>query len=105
MKRLLLAATIALLPLPSLAQASTCEGVGSAVAVRMGGSTDVATLSRVGSDIYNGALPCDGATVFNTSAIFIIDTSPNRDGEDFVGIDLSGGPFAPGTESAKNGAV
>jgi Ca2+-binding RTX toxin-like protein len=105
MKRLLLVATIALLALPSLANASTCERVGSAVAVHMSGSTDVATLSRVGSDIYNGLTPCDGATVFNTSEIFVLDTSPGRAGEDFVGIDLSGGPFAPGTESAKNGSV
>jgi Ca2+-binding RTX toxin-like protein len=105
MKRILLATAIALLALPALAQASTCQRVGSAVAVHMSGSTDVATLSRVGSDIYNGLTPCDGATVFNTSAIFILDTTPNRDGQDFVGIDLSGGPFAPGTSSAKNGRV
>src|SRR3954452_20860391 len=107
MKRtaILLAAAVALLALPSLANASTCERVGSAVAVHMGGSSDVATLSRAGSDIYNGVTPCDGATVFNTSAIFVIDTSPNRNGDDFVGIDLSGGPFAPGTGSSKNGQV
>jgi Ca2+-binding RTX toxin-like protein len=73
--------------------------------VHMSGSSDVTTLSRVGSDIYDGVTPCDGATVFNTSAIFVIDTSPNRNGDDFVGIDLSGGPFAPGKNAAKGGNV
>ena len=100
-----LATAAAILALPSLAQASTCTRVGSAVAVHMSASTDVATLNRVGSDIYNGVTPCDGATVFNTSAIFVIDNTPNRDGQDFVGIDLSGGPFAPGTGSSKGGQV
>jgi Ca2+-binding RTX toxin-like protein len=105
MKRLLLAVAIALLALPALAHASTCQRVGSAVAVHMGGSSDVATLSRVGNDIYNGYTPCDGATVYNTSTIFVSDTTPNKDGQDFVGIDLSGGAFEPGTASAKNGRV
>ena len=105
MKRVLLAAAIALLAIPSLAQASTCQRVGNALAVHMGGGNDVANLNRVGNDIYNGITPCAGATVFNTSTIFVSDTTPNGDGNDFVGIDLSGGPFAPGTGSAKNGQV
>jgi Ca2+-binding RTX toxin-like protein len=105
MKRLLLAATIALLALPSLAHASTCQRVGNAVSVHMGGSTDVANLNRVGNDIYNGATPCAGSTVYNTSTIFISDATPNKDGNDFVGINMSGGPFAPGTGSSKNGNV
>jgi Ca2+-binding RTX toxin-like protein len=105
MKRFLLATTIALLGLPALAQASTCQRVGNALAVHMGGSADVANLYRVGDAIYNGITPCAGATVYNTSAIFVNDTTPKGDGEDFVGIDLSGGPFAPGTGSSKNGNV
>src|SRR3954469_6083223 len=105
MKRLLLAAAVALLAIPSLAQASTCQRVGTALAVHMSNSTDVATLNRVGDAIYNGATPCGGSTVYNTSAIFISDATPNKDGQDFVGIDLSGGAFAPGTGSSKNGNV
>src|SRR4051812_10047684 len=105
MKRLLLAATIALLALPSLAHASTCQRVGNALAINMPGTTDVANLNRVGNDIYDGATPCAGATVYNTSAIFISDATPNKDGNDFVGINMSGGPFAPGTESSKNGRI
>jgi hypothetical protein len=105
MQRLLLAAVLALLALPSLAQASTCQRVGAALAIHMGGSTDVANINRVGDDIYVGVTPCAGATVYNTSTIFVDDTTPNADGADFVGIDLSGGPFAPGTGSSKNGQV
>jgi Ca2+-binding RTX toxin-like protein len=105
MKRFLLAAALALLALPSLAQASTCQRIGSAVAVHMGGSTDVVNLNRVGDAIYNGITPCDDATVYNVSAVFINDTTPNGDGNDFVGIDLSGGPFAPGSSKPKPGQV
>ena len=105
MKRLLLVAVLALLAIPSLAQASTCQRIGSDLAVHMDGSTDLVTLHRVGSDIYNGYKPCAGATVFNTSAIFLSDATPNKDGNDFVGIDLSGGPFAPGTGSSAGGNV
>jgi Ca2+-binding RTX toxin-like protein len=105
MKRLFLAAVLALLALPSLAQASTCQRVGGAVAVHMDQATDVVTLSRVGDAIYEGIKPCDDATVHNIGAIFVIDTTPNNDGNDYVGIDLGGGPFAPGTGSTKNGRV
>src|SRR3954447_26901994 len=105
MKRFLLATAFALLALPSLAQASTCQRIGSDIAIHLGGSTDLVNLNRVGSDIYTGLTPCDGATVFNTRTIFIVDTTPNKDGDDFVGIDLSGGPFAPGTGSSANGQV
>ena len=105
MKRLLLVAVLALLAIPSLAQASTCQRIGSDLAVHMDGSTDLVTLHRVGSDIYNGYKPCAGATVYNTSAIFLSDATPNKDGNDFVGIDLSGGPFAPGTGSSAGGNV
>src|SRR4051812_34905128 len=105
MKRLLLATALALLALPALAQASTCQRVGNSVAIHMDGGTDVATITRVGNDIYNGFTPCGGSTVYNTSSIFVSDATPNKDGQDFVGIDLSGGPLAPGTESSKNGNV
>jgi Ca2+-binding RTX toxin-like protein len=105
MKRLLLAATLAFLVLPSLAQASTCQRVGSAIGIHMPGSTDVVTLNRVGDQIYDGGTPCGGSTVYNTSVIFISDATPNKDGQDFVGIDLSGGPFAPGTGNASSGNV
>jgi Ca2+-binding RTX toxin-like protein len=105
MKRLLLAAVVALLALPALAKASTCQRINHAVAVHMGGSSDVAYLNRVGDAIYDGLTPCDDATVHNVDTVFITDTSPGRDGNDFVGIDLSGGPFAPGSGSPKNGQV
>src|SRR3954468_5466813 len=105
MKRLLLVTAVVLLALPALAQASTCQRVGSAIGVHMPNSTDVVNLNRVGDQIYNGATPCGGATVYNTSVIFISDATPNKDGQDFVGIDLSGGPLAPGTGNSSGGNV
>src|SRR5439155_17454901 len=102
---LFLVTAIALLALPSLAQASTCKRVGNTLVVQMPGSADVAKLSRVGNDIYNVYAPCAGATVYNTSSIYIRDTTPNTNGQDLVGIDLSGGPFAPGTGSSSGGNV
>ena len=98
-----LATAVALLALPSLAQASTCQRVGSALAVHMPGSVDSVELIRVGDQIYNGYTPCAGATVYNTSTIFVTDTTPNKDGDDYVRIDLSGGPLAPGTGSSSGG--
>src|SRR3954453_10244542 len=105
MKRLLLATAIALLTLPALAHASTCQRVGNALAVHMPGNVDSVELIRVGNDIYNGYTPCTGATVYNTSTIFVSDATPNKDGDDYVRIDLSGGPFAPGTGSSSGGNV
>jgi hypothetical protein len=100
-----MATAVAILALPSFAEASTCQRVGSALAIHMPGGTDSVQLIRVGNDIYNGYTPCAGATVYNTSTVFISDATPNKDGDDYVRIDLSGGPFAPGTGSSAGGNV
>jgi Ca2+-binding RTX toxin-like protein len=105
MKRIFLATAIALLALPALAHASTCQRIGTGLAVHMAGNVDNVELIRVGDQIYNGYTPCAGATVYNTSTIFISDATPNKDGDDYVRIDLSGGPFAPGTGSSSGGNV
>jgi Ca2+-binding RTX toxin-like protein len=95
---------VAVLAIAAPAEASSCAYVGNSVAVYMPGSSDTAGLHRVGDAIYDNGAQCGAATVYNTDAIFVSDTSPNQDGNDIVNIDLSGGPFAPGvTNEGPNG--
>ena len=81
------------------AQASSCTFLSGSVVATMPSGTDVVALHRVGNAIYNGGQSCGGATVYNTDLILVHDTTVNRDGDNLVGIDLSGGPFAPGGTS------
>jgi Ca2+-binding RTX toxin-like protein len=90
-------ASIAVLAIAGSAQASTCTYQSGAVSVYMPGASDGVTLHRVGDAIYNGGQQCGTATVYNTGIIVVNDTTSNRDGDDLVNIDLSGGPLAPGT--------
>src|SRR3954454_3607124 len=82
------------------ADAASCNYVAAAkaVVITLSNASDVATLRRdPNGEISDGASPCPaGATVNNTNVIFIRDNTPNKDGDDFVGIDLSGGPLGPG---------
>ena len=61
------------------------------------------SLTRVGNAITDGGTACGSANVFNTNAIFVFDTTPNHNGDDFLGIDLAGGPFAPGYDNEVGG--
>src|SRR3954447_2082002 len=91
-------AAAAILASASPADAASCSLVGKTVVIKLAFPSDVVSLNRgPNGAIYDGGSPCPaGATVNNTDAIFIRDTTPNRDGDDFVGIDLSGGPLGPG---------
>src|SRR6059058_1609642 len=79
---------LAVLVIAAPAEASSCTYVGTAVAVHMPGSSDVVGLHRVGDAIYDCGMQCGAATVYNTDAVFVQDTSPNQDGNDLVNIDL-----------------
>jgi Ca2+-binding RTX toxin-like protein len=89
-------ACIAVLGIAASAQASTCSYQNGVVVVNMPGALDGVSLHRVGTAIYNGGQWC-GGTVDNTSIITVNDTTPNKNGDDLVDIDLSGGPLAPGS--------
>ena len=94
-------ALAALLAFPGGSHAASCKYVAAAhtVVVSLPNATDVVDLRRVGNGFYDGSVPCaPTATVFNTDAIYVRDTTPKGDGDDFVGIDLSGGAFAPGSD-------
>ena len=86
----------AVLAIATPAQASSCGYVSGSVVATMPSPTDVVALRRVGDAIYNGGVACGGATVYNTDLVLVHDTTSNRDGTNLVGVDLSGGPFAPG---------
>jgi len=88
-------ACIAVLAIAAPAHASTCTYISGAVVAYMPSATDSVALHRVGDAIYNGGQPC-GGTVYNTDIVVINDTTPYQDGDDLVGIDLTGGPLAPG---------
>src|SRR3954451_6361493 len=94
------ALTVALL-LAALAMAApadastTCNFNGRTAAFHMDGNS-VLSLTRVGNKITDGGTQCGAANVYNTNTIFVFDTTKNHDGDDLVGIDLSGGAFAPG---------
>jgi Ca2+-binding RTX toxin-like protein len=96
-------AAAATLAFAAPADAASCSYVAGAktVVVSLAGGSDVVSLDRgPNGAIYDGGSPCPaGATVNNTNAIFIRDTTPNKDGDDFVGIDLSGGRLGPGYTS------
>src|SRR3954469_13458224 len=77
------------------ADATTCNFSNHTAAFHMDGNT-VLSLTRVGNKITDGGTQCGAANVYNTDTIFVFDTTKNHDGTDFVGIDLSGGAFAPG---------
>src|SRR4051812_14555737 len=96
---------LAALALAAPAHGATCNYSPSirTVAIHMGGSSDVVSLTRDGNKITDGGTPCGSANVFNTNSIFIFDTTPNHNGDDFVGIDLAGGPFAPGYDDEPGG--
>ena len=98
-------ACVAVLAVVAPAHASSCVQNGNAVVVAMPGSLDSVDLHRVGDAIYNGAQPCGGATVYNTDVITVNDTTSGDDGDDAVGIDLSGGPLAPGITNEGPGGV
>ena len=87
------------------AQASSCTYMSGSVVATMPSATDGVGLRRVGDAIYNGGVPCGTATVHNTDMIFVHDTTSTSDGMNLVGIDLSGGPFAPGKTSEGPGGV
>jgi Ca2+-binding RTX toxin-like protein len=91
---------LAALAIAAPAQASSCKYLASieTVVVSLPGSSDVVSLTRNGTHISDGATNCGAATVDNTDTIFIRDTTANRNGDDLVGIDLSGGAFAPGVK-------
>src|SRR4051794_8952558 len=82
------------------ADAASCNYVAAAkaVVITLSNASDAATLRRgPNGEISAGASPCPArATGNNTNVIFIRDNTPNKDGDDFVGIDLSGGPLGPG---------
>ena len=86
----------AMLAFATPAQASSCGYVSGSVVATMPSSIDGVALRRVGDAIYNGGAACGGATVYNTDLVLVHDTTPNRDGTNQIGVDLSGGPFAPG---------
>jgi Ca2+-binding RTX toxin-like protein len=96
------AVVAAVLVIAGPAQASSCTYIPQThdVAMYMAGSADAVQLGRVGNAIANFGVPCsDGATeatVYNTDAVFVNDTSPGQDGNDLAHIDLGGGPLAPG---------
>jgi Ca2+-binding RTX toxin-like protein len=92
-------AFVAVLAVAVPAQASSCTYLSHTVVMYMPGAVDGVDLRRVGDAIYNGAAPCGAATVYNTDLVLIHDTTSNGDGDDLVGIDLSGGPLAPGMTS------
>jgi Ca2+-binding RTX toxin-like protein len=98
-------ACIAMLAFGAPAHASSCVQNGGTVVVAMPGSVDAVDLHRVGDAIYNGGQPCGGATVHNTDLITVNDTTSGNDGDDAVGIDLSGGPLAPGITNEGPGGV
>ncbi len=98
-------ACVAMLAVVAPAHASSCIQNGNAVVVAMPGSLDSVDLHRVGGAIYNGGQPCGGATVYNTDLITVNDTTSGNDGDDVVGIDLSGGPLAPGITNEGPGGV
>jgi Ca2+-binding RTX toxin-like protein len=88
------------LAIASPADAATCEFKGNALIVNLPGATDSVSLRQNGNVLYNGSTACTGGgTVFNVSDVFIRDTTPGKNGDDFVDIDLSGGPLAPGSGS------
>src|SRR6476620_674124 len=87
------------------AQASSCAYISHTVVMYMPGAVDGVYLRRVGDAIYNGGTACGAATVYNTDLILVHDTTSNGDGDDLVGIDLSGGPFAPGMTNEGPGGV
>jgi hypothetical protein len=104
-KRSALAAVVAcigVLAIAGSAQASTCTYQNGVVVVNMPGALDGVSLHRVGPAIYNGGQWC-GGTVDNTSIITVNDTTPNKNGDDLVDIDLSGGPLAPETGDEEAG--
>lgn len=96
---------LAALAMAAPAHAATCNYISNlrAVTIHMGGSLEVVSLTRVGNAITDGGTPCGAANVFNTNSIFIIDTTPNHNGDNLVGIDLAGGPFAPGYDNEPGG--
>ena len=98
-------ACAAVLAIAVPAQASSCTYQSHAVVMYLPGASDVVDVRRVGDAIHNGAMPCGAATVYNTDLILIHDTTSNRDGNDLVGIDLSGGPLAPGVTNEGPGGV
>jgi Ca2+-binding RTX toxin-like protein len=61
---------------------------------------DVATVLRQGDAITIGGTPCDVATVNNTDTIDVSSTGTAAE----VRIDLSGGPFSPGSTSETDAA-
>jgi hypothetical protein len=94
------AVVLAVLAIAGPAQASSCTYWSHTVTVSMSGATDSANIGRVGNAIANFGAPCtDGsneATVYNTDIIFVFDSYATHDGDDLLGIDLRGGPLAPG---------
>src|SRR3954452_7020380 len=94
------ASVTAALAIASPADAATCQYSGSALIVNLPGATDSVSLRQNGNVLYNGSTACTGGgTVFNVSGIFIRDTTPGKNGDDFVDIDLRDGPLAPGSGS------
>src|SRR3954453_3959159 len=98
-------ACAAVLAIAVPAQASSCTYASHAVVMYLPGASDVVDVRRVGDAIHNGAMACGAATVYNTDLILIHDTTSNRDGNDLVGIDLSGGPLAPGVTNEGAGGL
>src|SRR3954451_17973819 len=88
-------AAAAILASASPADAASCSLVGKTVVIKLAFPSDVVSLNRgPNGAIYDGGSPWPpGATVNTTDAIFIRDTTPSRDGDGFVGIDLSSVPL------------
>jgi Ca2+-binding RTX toxin-like protein len=83
-----------LLP-PTSAAASTCgfDAASGTVAIDVGVG-ETATIVRSGDAIGLNGTPCDTATVTNTAQV---EVTTHQSGT--VVLDLSGGPFAPGTST------
>jgi Ca2+-binding RTX toxin-like protein len=79
---------ICLSPAPGYA-AATCAYTAATNSVRVSVAGDFATIVRSGTAIEMNGSPCGSASVDNTNRIDLIGNA----GDDFAGIDLSGGPF------------
>jgi hemolysin type calcium-binding protein len=81
------------------AAAATCLFAPPAVTVDVGAG-ETATIGRSGDDITLNGVACGGATVANTETIAVTATGIPTE----IGIDLTGGPLAPGLTPETDGS-
>jgi Ca2+-binding RTX toxin-like protein len=87
----------ALLAIPAVA--ATCLFAPPTVTVDVGAG-ETATIGRSGADITLNGAPCGGATVTTTETIAVTATGVPTE----IGIDLTGGPLAPGLTPEADGS-